>query len=166
MVLTVHKDDYNHSKEAFVSGMTGSTVSHINVIALVALVRLRPLFYTLHLLNDGTTRPLSRCTLPSAHAHHHRTPFCYFSEWLLLVVPLLLSMTLLRIAQGTIRRLTSSHRVHMLLSPATPVWYTSTFWRLSPRASCPTARRILTTTSPPDRGRRHPRSPRRRVCPR
>ena len=43
MVLTVHKDDYKHSKEAFVSGMTGSTVSHVNMIALVALVCLHPL---------------------------------------------------------------------------------------------------------------------------
>lgn len=43
MVLTVPKDDYKHSKEAFVSGMTGSTVSHVNMIALVALVCLHPL---------------------------------------------------------------------------------------------------------------------------
>jgi hypothetical protein len=44
MVLTVHKDDYKHSKEAFVAGMTGSTVTHVNMIALVALVCLHPLF--------------------------------------------------------------------------------------------------------------------------
>jgi hypothetical protein len=48
----VHKDDYKLSKEAFVSGMTGSTVSHVNMIALVALVRLHPLSLhpTRHLL--------------------------------------------------------------------------------------------------------------------
>jgi phosphatidylinositol glycan class W len=32
-------DDYKSSKEAFVSGMTGSSVSHINMISMVALVR-------------------------------------------------------------------------------------------------------------------------------
>jgi hypothetical protein len=78
MVSTGHRDDYKHSKEAFVSGMTGSTVSHINVIALVALVRLHPLFLDTAFAYDETTRPPSRCTPPSAHARHHRTPFCSF----------------------------------------------------------------------------------------
>jgi hypothetical protein len=78
MVLTVHKDDYNHSKEAFVSGMTGSTVSHVNMIALVALVCLRPLLLHAAFANDATTRPPFRYILPSAHARHHRNPFCYF----------------------------------------------------------------------------------------
>lgn len=55
MVLTTHKDDYKHSKEAFVSGMTGSTVSHVNMISLVALV----CFPFLSLL-----RPLLTSTLP------------------------------------------------------------------------------------------------------
>lgn len=32
-------DDYKSSKEAFVSGMTGSSVTHINLISLAALVR-------------------------------------------------------------------------------------------------------------------------------
>lgn len=32
-------EDYKTSKEAFVSGMTGSSVGHINLISLVALVR-------------------------------------------------------------------------------------------------------------------------------
>lgn len=49
MVSTSHKDDYKHSKEAFVSGMTGSTVSHINMISLVALV-CRISLLRLHLL--------------------------------------------------------------------------------------------------------------------
>ena len=42
-------------------------------------------------------------------------------------------------SRGTIRRLTPSHRVYMLLSPATPVWHTSTFWRhrLSPCTIAP-----------------------------
>ena len=78
MVLTVHKDDYKHSKEAFVAGMTGSTVYHVNMIAFVALVCLHHL--SLHTVfgNDATTRPLLRYTPPSAHAHHHRNHFCYF----------------------------------------------------------------------------------------
>ena len=78
MVSTGHKDDYKHSKEAFVSGMTGSTVSHINVIALVALVCLHPLFLHTAFAYDGITRPLLHCTPPSAHAHHHRNPSSSF----------------------------------------------------------------------------------------
>lgn len=31
-------DDYKASKEAFVSGMTGSTIGHINLISLASLV--------------------------------------------------------------------------------------------------------------------------------
>ena len=31
-------DDYKASKEAFVSGMTGSSVGHINMVSLVSLV--------------------------------------------------------------------------------------------------------------------------------
>jgi hypothetical protein len=38
MVLVSHQDDYKYSKESFVTGMTGSTVLHINLISLVALV--------------------------------------------------------------------------------------------------------------------------------
>jgi hypothetical protein len=38
MVLASHQDDYKYSKESFVTGMTGSTVLHINLISLVALV--------------------------------------------------------------------------------------------------------------------------------
>jgi len=58
MVLTVHKDDYKHSKEAFVAGMTGSTVSHVNMIALVALVCLHHLLSHAAFTDDATTRPL------------------------------------------------------------------------------------------------------------
>lgn len=32
-------DNYKHEKEAFVSGMTGSSVGHINLVSLAALVR-------------------------------------------------------------------------------------------------------------------------------
>ena len=37
MVLA-SQDDYKSSKESFVSGMTGSTVLHVNMISFVALV--------------------------------------------------------------------------------------------------------------------------------
>ena len=57
MVLTVHKDDYKHSKEAFVAGMTGSTVYHVNMIALAALVCLHPLLLHATFANDAI-RPL------------------------------------------------------------------------------------------------------------
>ena len=78
MVLKVHKDDYKYSKEAFVAGMTGSTVYHVNMIAFVALVCLHHLLLQAVFGNDATTRPLLRYTLPSVHAHHHRNLFCYF----------------------------------------------------------------------------------------
>ena len=94
MVSTGHRDDYKHSKEAFVSGMTGSTVSHINVIALVALVRLHLLFLHAAFAYDGTTK----ASIALHSAIRSRSPpqnsLLFFSEWLLLVVPLLLSMTL------------------------------------------------------------------------
>ena len=32
-------EDYKASKEAFVSGMTGSSIGHVNMVSLVALVR-------------------------------------------------------------------------------------------------------------------------------
>jgi len=32
-------DGYKEAKEAFVSGMTGSSIKHVNVLSLAALVR-------------------------------------------------------------------------------------------------------------------------------
>lgn len=83
MVLTVHKDDYKHSKEAFISGMTGSTVSHVNMIALVALASI-----ALHSAIRSRSPP--------------QKSFLLLSEWLLLVIPLLLSMTLFAHRPGTL----------------------------------------------------------------
>lgn len=37
-------DDYKTQKEAFVSGMTGSTVGHINLLSCAALVRRPPCY--------------------------------------------------------------------------------------------------------------------------
>ncbi|KAH9053158.1 GWT1-domain-containing protein [Lactarius vividus] len=75
MALGSHQDDYKSSKESFVSGMTGSTVLHINMISFVALSSI-----ALH----SSIR--SRFPQPKS--------FQFLSEWILLVVPLLLSMTL------------------------------------------------------------------------
>ncbi|KAI9462017.1 GWT1-domain-containing protein [Lactarius psammicola] len=75
MVLTSHQNDYKSSKESFVSGMIGSTVLHVNMISFVALSSI-----ALH----SSIR--SRFPPPKS--------FPFLSEWTLLVVPLLLSMTL------------------------------------------------------------------------
>ncbi|KAH9173899.1 GWT1-domain-containing protein [Lactarius sanguifluus] len=75
MALTSRQDDYKSSKESFVSGMTGSTVLHINLISFVALSSI-----ALH----SSIR--SRFPPPKS--------FQFLSEWILLVAPLLLSMTL------------------------------------------------------------------------
>ena len=127
MVLTVHKDDYKHSKEAFVSGMTGSTVAHVNMIALVALVCQHSLVSLTTLAHD---RPqgLYRATL--CHPLTLTT-----TE----IPPLPFGMAAPRYSSSplndpfrssprhAVRRLASSHRVHMLSFPAIPVWYTATF---------------------------------------
>ncbi|KAF8259747.1 GWT1-domain-containing protein [Lactarius quietus] len=74
MVLASHQDDYKSSKESFVSGMTGSTVLHINLISFVALSSI-----ALHSSIRSRFPPLKS--------------FQFLSEWTLIVVPLLLSMT-------------------------------------------------------------------------
>ncbi|KAJ4491171.1 GWT1-domain-containing protein [Lentinula edodes] len=68
-------NSYKDEKEAFVSGMTGSTVSHINLLSSVALASMFLLYcaQTRIRLSSLTSLPLS---------------------WLLLVFPLLLSMTI------------------------------------------------------------------------
>ncbi|KAJ7057956.1 GWT1-domain-containing protein [Mycena amicta] len=68
-------DDYKTAKEAFVSGMTGSTVSHVNLISCVALASIA-LYSTLQ------TRVYGARDIP------------FLLSWLLLTMPLLLSMTL------------------------------------------------------------------------
>ncbi|PAV17776.1 GPI-anchored wall transfer 1 [Pyrrhoderma noxium] len=65
--------NYKESKEAFVSGATGSSVLHVNLVSSVALLSIA-LYYSL----------ISRW--------HNSTNFAL--EWSILVAPLLLSMTL------------------------------------------------------------------------
>lgn len=69
-------DNYKASKEAFVAGMTGSSIGHINMISLAALV------------SNGSnvspkpqltaTRYPSRYTLRLGHVFH---PADHFSSW-------------------------------------------------------------------------------------
>ncbi|KAH8112762.1 GWT1-domain-containing protein [Phellopilus nigrolimitatus] len=68
-------NDYKASKEAFVSGTTGSTITHVNLISAVAICSIA--LY-------GSVR--SRFSSPNS--------LVLVVEWVLLVLPLLLSMTL------------------------------------------------------------------------
>ncbi|KAJ7102724.1 GWT1-domain-containing protein [Mycena epipterygia] len=68
-------DDYKTSKEAWVSGMTGSTVFHINLISCVALA-------SISLYSALQTRIYGARGIP------------FTISWPVLVLPLLLSMTL------------------------------------------------------------------------
>ncbi|KAI0301405.1 GWT1-domain-containing protein [Russula brevipes] len=83
MAFSRDNDDYKASKEAFVSNTTGSTVFHVNLISLVALASI-----ALH------SAIRSRFPPP---------PFLRFiSEWVLFVIPLLLSITLFADRPGTL----------------------------------------------------------------
>ncbi|KAH9971554.1 GWT1-domain-containing protein [Lactifluus volemus] len=83
MVFASHQDDYKTSKESFVSGMTGSTISHVNMISLVGFVSL-----ALH--------SAIRLRFPPPKLFH------FLSEWLVLVLPLLLSITIFAERPGTL----------------------------------------------------------------
>ncbi|KAH9015069.1 GWT1-domain-containing protein [Lactarius hengduanensis] len=100
MALGSHQNDYKSSKESFVSGMTGSTVLHINMISFVALSSI-----ALH----SSIR--SRFPPPKS--------FQFLSEWILLVAPLLLSMTLFADRPGTLSTalLLPSALVYFLFPP-------------------------------------------------
>ncbi|KAH6903282.1 GPI-anchored wall transfer protein 1 [Coprinopsis sp. MPI-PUGE-AT-0042] len=66
---------YKHEKEAFVTGMTGSSIFHVNMVSLVALS-------SVFLYGALRTR------LP------YMRKLGFLTSWILLVLPLLLSMTL------------------------------------------------------------------------
>lgn len=91
-------NEYKTSKEAFVSGTTGSSVLHINMICSVALSSI-----ALH------------STLHSRLAIFRTMPF--FIEWLVLVVPLLLSMTIYADAPGALSMLLLVPTAVLLLLP-------------------------------------------------
>ncbi|THH17244.1 hypothetical protein EW146_g3541 [Bondarzewia mesenterica] len=90
--------DYKASKEAFVSGMTGSTVMHINLVSAVALSSI-----ALHSCIRSRIFPM------------RSSYFVY--EFILLVVPLLLSVTLFANAPGILSLLLLSPTVALLFFP-------------------------------------------------
>lgn len=91
-------NDYKASKEAFVSGMTGSTVFHVNMISSVAL---------------------SSIALHSAlRSRVQAFGTVYFmAEFVILAVPLLLSMTLFAEAPGALSLLLLVPMLVLLLLP-------------------------------------------------
>ncbi|KAJ3494214.1 hypothetical protein NLJ89_g10855 [Agrocybe chaxingu] len=68
-------DDYKAAKEAFVSGMTGSSITHINLISLVALIAVA--LYAAICTRVAPIRSIG-----------------FLVSWTILVLPMLLSMTL------------------------------------------------------------------------
>ncbi|KAI0089613.1 GWT1-domain-containing protein [Irpex rosettiformis] len=74
-------EDYKTSKEAFVAGMTGSSIGHVNMVSMVALASI-----ALHSTFRTRLPPNRTINLPV--------------EYLLLVVPLLLSVTLFANSPG------------------------------------------------------------------
>ncbi|KAI0356839.1 GWT1-domain-containing protein [Trametes cingulata] len=91
-------DDYKASKEAFVSGMTGSSIGHINMVSLTALISI-----ALH--------SALRTRLPS------NRPLNFTSEVLLLVSPLIASVTIFANAPGSLCLILLGPTVLLLLLP-------------------------------------------------
>lgn len=85
-------NDYKSAKEAFVADMTGSSIGHINLISLVALVHLF-LFEVVRFFNLF----FCQASVSLYAALRTRTPLTrrttFFASWIVLVLPLLLSMT-------------------------------------------------------------------------
>lgn len=91
-------NDYKASKEAFVSGMTGSTVFHVNMISGVALSSI-----ALHSALRSRVQAFG-----SAY---------FLAEFVILVMPLLLSMTLFAEAPGALSLLLLVPMFVLLLLP-------------------------------------------------
>ncbi|RPD60688.1 hypothetical protein L227DRAFT_623446 [Lentinus tigrinus ALCF2SS1-6] len=89
-------DSYKASKEAFVSGMTGSSIGHINLVSFASLV---PLYSA------------ARTRLPPTK------PLSFMGEAILLVIPLLLSVTLFADYPGLLCLLLTAPTVLLLLLP-------------------------------------------------
>lgn len=138
----------------------GYTVSHINVIALVALVRNNGAFASSLFTRCICLRWNYKASIALHSVIRSRSPtqnsLLIFSEWLLLVVPLLLSMTLFAHRPGAL--------FAVLIPPTAAPHSYAPFSRrtslvhlyLQAASSLPvhhhTARRIHTTTSPPTEG--------------
>ncbi|KAI0372573.1 hypothetical protein BV20DRAFT_1034621 [Pilatotrama ljubarskyi] len=91
-------DDYKASKEAFVSGMTGSSIGHINMVSLSALISI-----ALH--------SALRTRLPS------NRPLQFTTEVLLLVAPLIASVTIFANAPGVLCLILLAPTTLLLLLP-------------------------------------------------
>ncbi|KAG5645357.1 hypothetical protein DXG03_006419 [Asterophora parasitica] len=95
-------DDYKKAKQAFVSDLTGSSVLHVNLISLVAL-----------------------CSIALYSALKSRTPLTrsinFPLAWLILVLPLLLSMTLFADSPGLLSGLLLLPTGLLLLIPRQPL---------------------------------------------
>lgn len=84
-------ESYKASKEAFVSGMTGSTLTHINLISSVAWVST----FLIVCITSKPSHQSSIALLSVIQTRIHIPSSLVFSvEWTVLVVPLLLSLTL------------------------------------------------------------------------
>ncbi|KAL7284819.1 hypothetical protein ACG7TL_002129 [Trametes sanguinea] len=91
-------DDYKASKEAFVSGMTGSSIGHINKVSLAALV-------SIALYSAVKTR------LPPSKSLH------FVGEVLLLVAPLVASVTIFAEAPGKLSLILLVPTIFLLFLP-------------------------------------------------
>ena len=68
-------------------GMTGSSITHINLLSLVALVSPQNTSNTYHCLGQSLYAAIQKRLQPTQ-------PLSFLSSWLVLVLPLLLNMTL------------------------------------------------------------------------
>lgn len=107
-------DNYKTSKEAFVSGMTGSSIFHVNVISAVALVS--------SLRRVGGFVAHRRKASIALHSTLRRRltvfrvmPFVF--EWLVLVLPLSLALTVYAGAPGALSFLLLAPTCVLLLLP-------------------------------------------------
>ncbi|KDQ51682.1 hypothetical protein JAAARDRAFT_163439 [Jaapia argillacea MUCL 33604] len=124
-------DSYKSSKEAFVSGMTGSTVGHINMVSAVAMSSI-----ALH--------SALKSRLPISKSMNFAT------EWLLLVAPMLLSLTLFASSPGLLSLILLFPTGLLLLIPAresgTPLPSSSDYF-LRPSSSASIADQTMETSS-------------------
>lgn len=82
--LTNMDKGYKTDKEAFVSGMTGSSIMHVNLVSLVALVRPSHLHTSISLHIIAQDRPLSAFSPQSKHDFDQAAPSDFFHPGLFL----------------------------------------------------------------------------------
>lgn len=108
--------DYKTEKEAFVSGMTGSSVGHVNMVSLAALVYVgllsdRDRILTLHQASIALHSAL-RTRLPS------QKTMAFSTDFVILATPLLLSVTVFAESPGYLLLLMMIPTSVLLLIPA------------------------------------------------